>query len=63
MGKNHYIKLPKAGTNPRGVEITKEALTMLVKDCNTKRISIDWQKPTIEINTYKRWVIYGWKIK
>jgi len=56
MGRNQYIKLPKAGTNPRGVEITREALTMLVKDGNSKCISIDWRKPTIEINPYKRWV-------
>ena len=32
IGRNGYIKLPKSGTNPRGVEITKEALTSLVKD-------------------------------
>ena len=56
MGRNQYIKLPKAGTNPRGVEITKEALTRLVEDRKSKCISIDWQKPTIEFNPYKRWV-------
>lgn len=27
MGTQEYIKLPKPGTNPRGVEITKEALS------------------------------------
>jgi len=32
IGRDRYIKLPKPGTNPRGVEITKEALTSLVKD-------------------------------
>lgn len=32
IGKENYIKLPKAGTNSRGVEITKEALTSLVND-------------------------------
>ena len=26
IGRGKYIKLPKPGTNPRGVEITKEAL-------------------------------------
>ncbi|MCD6453402.1 MAG: ThaI family type II restriction endonuclease, partial [Dehalococcoidales bacterium] len=32
MGKEGYIKLPKPGTNPRGVEITKGALSRLVQD-------------------------------
>jgi len=32
IGRERYIKLPKPGTNPRGVEITKEALSSLVED-------------------------------
>jgi len=55
-GRKSYIKLPKAGTNPRGVEITKEALTSLVEDDETKSIKINWQKTKIEFNAYKRWV-------
>ncbi|MGQ9702784.1 MAG: ThaI family type II restriction endonuclease, partial [bacterium] len=31
IGRENYIKLPKPGTNPRGVEITKEALSSLVE--------------------------------
>ena len=31
IGRDRYIKLPKPGTNPRGVEITKEALTSLLR--------------------------------
>ena len=56
IGRENYIKLPKPGTNPRGVEITKEALSLLVKDLETKKILINWQKRKIEFNPYKRWI-------
>ena len=58
VGRNGYIKLPKLGTNPRGVEITKGALTSLVKDNLSKVIEINWQKTKIDYNPYKRWVDY-----
>ena len=50
IGRNGYIKLPKPGTNPRGVEITKEALSSLVKDNLSKVIEINWQKAKINYN-------------
>jgi hypothetical protein len=56
IGGQNYIKLPKPGTNPRGVEITKEALSSLVGDSETKRIEINWQRTSIDFNPYKRWV-------
>ena len=56
IGRQNYIKLPKAGTNPRGVEITKEALSNLVKDSESKIIEINWQKTKIDFNPYKRWI-------
>ena len=56
IGRNRYIKLPKPGTNPRGVEITKEALTTLVNDNLSRSIKIRWQKTKIEFNPYKRWI-------
>jgi hypothetical protein len=56
IGRQDYIKLPKPGTNPRGVEITKEALSNLVADKESKRIVINWQRKKIEFNPYKRWV-------
>ena len=58
IGKEKYIRLPKPGTNPRGVEITKEALEVLVKDGESKVIEIYWQKAKIDYNPYKRWVDY-----
>ena len=56
IGRRDYVKLPKAGTNPRGVEITKEALSSLIKDPETQSITIDWQRTRIDFNPYKRWV-------
>jgi hypothetical protein len=56
IGRENYIKLPKSGTNPRGVEITKEALLRLVKDAESKCIVINWQKTKIDFNPYKRWI-------
>jgi len=51
-----YIKLPKKGTNPRGIEITKDALLNLLNDYKTKKIEINWQKTKIDLNPYKRWI-------
>ena len=58
IGTIKYIKLPKPGTNPRGVEISKEALSRLVGDKETKVIEISWQKSEIEYKPYQRWVDY-----
>jgi len=60
IGRESYIKLPKPGTNPRGVEITKEALSYLVGDERTKSIKINWKRTEVEYDPYKRWVDY-WK--
>jgi hypothetical protein len=60
VGGEGYIKLPKPGTNPRGVEVTKEALSSLVKDEMSKAIEISWQKTKVDYSPYKRWVDY-WK--
>jgi len=56
IGRDNYIKLPKPGTNPRGVEINKEALLSLIEDTHSKRIEIKWQRTKIDFNSYKRWV-------
>lgn len=56
IGRQNYIKLPKAGTNPRGVEISKEALTELMNNERTKKITIHWNREKIEFNPYKRWI-------
>jgi len=56
MGRESYIKLPKAGTNPRGVEISREALTSLVENEDSQSIEIEWRRTKIDFNPYKRWV-------
>lgn len=60
IGKDRYLKLPKVGTNPRGVEISKEGLEMLLQDKESKCIQVVWRHLNIEYNPYKRWVDY-WK--
>ena len=56
IGKERYIKLPKPGTNPRGVEISKEALEALVADKDSKAIGIYWRRMEIDYDPYERWV-------
>ncbi len=58
LGRERYIKLPKPGTNPRGVEISKEALNALTEYELTRKIPIEWEKADIEYDAYKRWVEY-----
>lgn len=56
LGKDLYIKLPKEGTNPRGVELSKDAVICLIKDKSTRIIEIFWKKPPIKFNLYQRWI-------
>jgi len=56
IGREKYIKLPKAGTNPRGVEFAKNVLACLTTDSQSKQIELNWQRSEIEFNAYKRWL-------
>lgn len=56
LGREGYIRLPKPGTNPRGVEYSKEALLRLLNDKETRVIEIFWEKQPIKFNAYQRWV-------
>lgn len=58
LGANAYLNLPKPGTNPRGVEFSKEAIKELLEHPSTLKMKINWQKSTIEFNVYRRWVDY-----
>ena len=58
MGGDRYIKLPKPGTNPRGVEITADALSQLVADRRSKAIDVTWRRSKVDYDPYKRWVDY-----
>jgi hypothetical protein len=64
LGKERYLKLPKQGTNPRGVEISPEAVKALLGHPLTKFLPIKWQRPA-ELETretllapYRRWLHY-----
>lgn len=56
MGKESYIKLPKAGTNPRGVELSKHALLKLLEHKDVLVIPINWKKEIIDFKPFKRWI-------
>jgi hypothetical protein len=56
LGRQTYIKLPKQGTNPRGVELSKDAVISLINDELTKTIEIHWKKSKIEYDAYRRWI-------
>ena len=56
MGRNNYIKLPKIGTNPRGVEISKDALEILTKDSKVMCIEIEWKRGEVNHGVYDRWI-------
>lgn len=56
LKRENYIKLPKQGTNPRGVEITQSALESLVRDDQTKRIEVNWERAAPNHSVYDRWL-------
>jgi hypothetical protein len=56
IGKDKYIKLPKEGTNPRGAEISSDALKLMVENKNTIKIPINWAKESINYNSFNRWI-------
>jgi hypothetical protein len=57
IGPDRYLKLPKPGTNPRGVEISKEALELLSEHETTRKIEILFEKEAIGYNAvYAKWL-------
>lgn len=57
LGKDNYFKLPKQGTNPRGVEITSDALVILTQHPQAQKIDITWKRnDTLEYTPYQRWI-------
>lgn len=57
LGRDEYFKLPKPGTNPRGVEISTKAIREIAEHPNTLKINIDWDRDeNIKYNAYERWV-------
>ena len=58
VGKAGYLNLPKAGTNPRGVEFSRNALELMFNHKDTLKIKINWKKEDIKHDGYERWVNY-----
>ena len=58
IGRECYIRLPKTGTNQRGVELTGNAINELIHHRLTKKIEIEWKRETVSYNSYERWVDY-----
>jgi len=57
IGRDRYIKLPKEGTNPRGAEITAEALNLLTQCDDTRVIEINFIRGEIDYReVYTKWL-------
>ena len=56
LGRAEYIRLPKPGTNPRGVEISGKALDALSKHAQTLKFPVQWHRVKIDFNPYRRWL-------
>lgn len=56
IGRQRYIKLPKVGTNPRGVEISLEALNILSDHPQSLKIPVRWYRKKVDYNPYERWL-------
>ena len=64
LGKENYLRVPKQGTNPRGVDISSVAVEELLEHSLTKALTIEWRRPTdltareLRLAPYKRWLQY-----
>jgi hypothetical protein len=56
MRHENHIKLPKQRTNPRGVEMTWNAMKQLLANQKTYGIPINWKKEKIDFRPFDRWV-------
>jgi len=56
LSRQKYIKLPIAGTNPRGVEISAEALNILSNVPSSLKIPVMWHRKKVDYNPYERWL-------
>ncbi len=58
LGRHAYLKPPKPGTNPRGVEVTSEAMRQIIHHDLARGIPISWQKPEGQYDPFSRWIEY-----
>ena len=62
IGINRYVTTPPRGTNPRGVEISREAMGVLLGHSYTQSLPIAWQRDQSLLNErslYGRWIELG----
>lgn len=53
-----YLKAPKPGTNPRGMELSKDARARLESHKSTRSLRFRWVKTALDYNPYRRWIEY-----
>jgi len=58
LGRNEYLKTPRRGTNPRGVEYSSEAIRCMIGDIHSNSITIDWKRYDNKIDIYEKWEVY-----
>ncbi len=59
LGIDEYTKVPPRGTNPRGVELSLEAMRQLLNHHSTQSMNIEWSRdtsPLSECELYMRWI-------
>tara|TARA_Y100001936_G_C16042769_1_gene652638 strand:- start:117 stop:761 length:645 start_codon:yes stop_codon:yes gene_type:complete len=57
IGREKFFKVPKQGTNPRGVEFSKNAIQEMILEPETKEIEIEWKRSLeLKYNPYEEWV-------
>ena len=60
LSSDNYMKLPRRGTNPRGVELSKDAMGMLLAHPCTRNLDIKWDRdPSLlgeNWTLYRRWI-------
>lgn len=54
LGRENYLHIPKRGTNPRGVEISRKAIARLITHPQTKGLAIKWHRPTADLKEGER---------
>lgn len=57
LGRELYIKLPKQGTNSRGVELSGPAIRSLMDSSTARKIEIDFVRTEVDYKlAYTRWL-------
>jgi len=55
-GRAEYVKVPKPGTTPRGVEISTQAIRISAEHPQGMKITVKWEKKEIQFDPHKHWL-------